>query len=387
MIERTLTKKLRELSKKYPVIALTGPRQSGKTTLVRHVFSGYAYLNLENIDHKTALEEDPRGILEQYKTGGVVIDEAQKVPQLFSYLQGIVDLSGKMGRFILTGSQNFLLLEKITQSLAGRVALMTLFPFDLKELAGTVFEKGHLYDYLFYGSYPPLYDRKIEPADFYPLYTQTYIERDVRTITNVKNLSTFQRFLKLCAGRNGQLLNYASLANDCGIDQKTAKAWISILEASYIIYLLQPHHENFNKRLVKQPKLYFYDTGLLCSLLGIEKSGQIETHYSKGAIFEACVISEHIKARRHSALQPNAYFWRDNIGHEIDLIVEKASARIAVEIKSGATVNESFFKNLDFYHRISNNDLKNNFLVYSGNEIQKRKTARILPWNKFPGHF
>lgn len=387
MILRKLSKKLVALSKKYPVLALTGPRQSGKTTLVKHVFPGYSYLNLENMDHRIAMEEDPRGVLSQYTTCGVIIDEAQKVPHLFSYLQNIVDDSKAMGKFVLTGSQNFLLLEKITQSLAGRVALMTLLPFGLEEIKGSKFEKKHLNKYLFNGLYPPLHDRKIPPGDFYPLYIQTYIERDVRTITNVRDLSTFQKFLKLCAGRNGQMLNYTSLSNDCGIDQKTTKSWISILEASYIIYLLHPHYVNFNKRLVKQPKLYFYDTGLLCSLLGIEKPEQIETHYSKGAIFEAFVISEYIKARKHSGLQTNAYFWRDNVGHEIDLLIEKASEKIAIEIKSGETINDAFFKNLQFYHKISQNDINNNFLIYSGREFQKRKGGYVLPWNGFLGKF
>ena len=380
MIGRTLSEKIISIVKVFPVITLTGPRQSGKTTLVRWLFPKYEYINLENLNDLHAVQEDPLRFLKAYSSTGVIIDEAQKLPELFSYLQGIVDESKQMGKFILTGSQNFLLLEKITQSLAGRVAVLHLLPFGLCELE----QAGHIQEsldkILFTGSYPVLYDRNIEPQDYYPSYIQTYIERDVRSIKNIGNLSTFQRFIKLCAGRTGQLINFSSIGNELGINYKTVSSWISILEASFIVYLLKPHYKNFSKRLVKQSKLYFFDTGLLCSLLDIQNPVQLNSHYLRGNIFESYIVTEYIKIRYHAGLVPNAFFWRDNTGHEIDLLLEQGENLKAIEIKSGETINPDFFKGLNYFGNLSALSKENRFLIYGGLKNYRRTAAKVLSW-------
>lgn len=380
MIPRNLGAKIKSLSTGFPVITLTGPRQSGKTTLVKSVFSDYAYLNLENLDERAAAEEDPKRFLRLHSKTGVIIDEAQKVPTLFSYLQGIVDESAEMGKYVLTGSQNFLLLETITQSLAGRVAICYLLPFMQSELKNENLAKETLDLALFYGGYPVLYDRSVTPRDYFPSYIQTYIERDVRSIKNIGDLSVFQRFIRLCAGRVGQLLNFSNLANELGINYKTVQSWISILEASFVIFLLRPHHQNYGKRLVKQPKLYFYDTGLLCSLLDINSSKQLENHYLRGNIMESFVTSEYIKMRVHNGLLPNAYFWRNNTGHEIDMLLEESDRLTAVEIKSGETINQQMFKGLDYYRNLSRDSDNSYYLVYGGDSNQTRKDGQVVSW-------
>ena len=380
MIPRSLSEKILNLAKVFPAISLTGPRQSGKTPLVRALFPDYAYLNLENLDQRAAAEEDPVRFLRVHSDKGVVIDEMQKVPALFSYLQGIVDESGKMGKYILTGSQNFLLIEKITQSLAGRVAICHLMPFGLPELDDSKLLPGSLDDMLYRGTYPVLYDRKVPPPDYFPSYIQTYIERDVRSITNVGDLSTFQRFVKLCAGRVGQLLNLSGIGNELGVNYKTVRSWISILEASFIVFLLQPHHRNFNKRVVKQPKLYFFDSGLLCALLEIQSPGQLAPHYLRGNIFESFIISEYMKLRYHSGLRSNAFFWRDSTGHEIDLLLDEGEHLRAVEIKSGETINEDFFNGLKYFKKISAESEDRFYLLYGGEKGYSRKHGRVLGW-------
>ena len=383
MIDRTLSKKIISIIKGFPIITLTGPRQSGKTTLVRWLFPKYEYINLENLNDLHAVQEDPLRFLKAYSSTGVIIDEAQKLPELFSYLQGIVDESKQMGKFILTGSQNFLLLEKITQSLAGRVAVFHLLPFGLSELEQAGRTQESLDKILFTGCYPVLYDRNIEPQDYYPFYIQTYIERDVRSIKNIGNLSTFQRFIKLCAGRTGQLINFSSIGNELGINYKTVSSWISILEASFIIYLLKPHYKNFSKRLVKQTKLYFFDTGLLCSLLDIQNPIQLNSHYLRGNIFESYIVTEYIKMRYHAGLVPNAFFWRDSTGHEIDLLLEEGENFKAIEIKSGETINSDFFKGLTYYGNLSALSKENRFLIYGGLKNYRRTAAKVLSWKNF----
>ncbi|MCD4722623.1 MAG: ATP-binding protein [Desulfobacula sp.] len=380
MINRTLSKKIISITKGFPIITLTGPRQSGKTTLVRWLFPNYEYINLENLNDLYAVQEDPLRFLKAYSSTGVIIDEAQKLPELFSYLQGIVDESKQMGKFILTGSQNFLLLEKITQSLAGRVAVFHLMPFGLSELEQAGRTQESLDKTLFTGSYPVLYDRDIEPQDYYPSYIQTYIERDVRSIKNIGNLSTFQRFIKLCAGRTGQLINFSSIGNELGINYKTVSSWISILEASFIVYLLEPHYKNFSKRLVKQTKLYFFDTGLLCSLLNIQNPVQLNSHYLRGNIFESYIVTEYIKMRYHAGLVPNAFFWRDSTGHEIDLLLEEGENIKAIEIKSGETINSDFFKGLKYYGNLSALSKENLILIYGGLKNYRRSAAKVLSW-------
>jgi len=290
MIPRELEKKLKELIQSYPVIALTGPRQSGKTTLVQELFGKtHKYVNLENLELRNFAKNDPKAFLQENQYP-LIIDEAQYAPDLFSYIQVIVDENKKQGQFILTGSQNFLLLEKISQSLAGRVSIFHLLPLSLKELKEAHYNPLNLEELLFTGFYPKIYDQKLEPKEWYSNYIQTYTERDVRTLKNIQDLGTFQIFLKMCAARTGQLLDLTSIGNDCGISHNTVKDWLNILEASFMIFLLRPHFKNFNKRLVKSPKIYFYDSGLLCHLLGIESPEQIRTHYLKGGIFESFII-------------------------------------------------------------------------------------------------
>jgi predicted AAA+ superfamily ATPase len=380
MIERSLSTKILSMIKGFPVITLTGPRQSGKTTLVRWLFSHFEYINLENLNDLHAVQEDPIRFLRTYSSTGVIIDEAQKFPGLFSYLQVIVDESKQMGKFILTGSQDFLLLEKITQSLAGRVAVCHLMPLGLPELEQAGLTPENLDTLLFSGSYPVLYDRDMEPRDYYPSYIQTYIERDVRSMKNIGNLSAFQRFIKLCAGRTGQLINFSGIGNELGINHKTVVSWISILEASFIIFLLKPHHKNFNKRVVKQAKLYFFDTGLLCSLLDIQSPAQLNSHYLRGHIFESFIVSEYIKMLHHAGLVPNAYFWRDNTGHEIDLLLEEGERLKAVEIKSGETIHPDFFNGLDYFRNLSLLPIEDLFLIYGGLQNYQRTAANVLSW-------
>lgn len=380
MIPRTLGAKIISLVHSFPVISISGPRQSGKTTLVKALFPDYEYVNLENLDDRFAAEEDPVLFLRIHTGKGKIIDEAQKVPALFSYLQGIVDDSKEMGKYILTGSQNFLLLENITQSLAGRVAVCHLMPFGLSELKGAAMVPDDLNTMLFTGCQPVIYDRRVAPLDYFQSYIQTYVERDVRSIKNIGDLNTFQRFVKLCAGRVGQLLNLSSLGNELGINYKTVRSWLSILEASFIVFLLQPHHRNFNKRIVKQPKLYFYDSGLLCALLNLQASDQLQTHYLRGNIFESFVVSEYMKMRYHAGLRPNAYFWRDNTGHEVDLLLEEGTHLRAVEIKSGETLNDNFFNGLKFFKKISSEPEDYFHLIYGGNKNQARKSGHVLGW-------
>ncbi len=381
MIRRQLSDYIYKIKNKFPIISITGPRQSGKTTLVRMLFPEYSYINLENPDERLEVQEDIRGFLNHYARSGVVIDEAQNAPDLFSYLQTFVDESNSMGKIILLGSQNFLLMENIAQTLAGRAGIVSLFPFSLAELKQTEYWKDDVFDFLYTGLYPALYDRHIAPDDYYPSYIQTYIERDVRSLKNIGDLNIFQRFLRLCAGRIGQILNYSSIANDLGIDHKTVKSWISVLEASYVIFLLNPHHRNFNKRVIKQPKLYFYDTGLAASLLRIRSREALYSCYLKGNLFENFIIAEYWKSAIHSGTQPDAFFFRDSTGNEVDLIIDKPPELIPVEIKSGETIANEFFRGLIKYQSLSNTSPEKCFLIYSGNKSGKRKHANVLSWS------
>ncbi len=381
MINRKLAKQILKLAKQYPVISLTGPRQSGKTTLVRNLFPKYQYVTLEDLDQRRFANEDPRGFLAEYHQY-VILDEVQNCPDLFSYIQGVVDQDQLPGQFILTGSQNFLLLEKISQSLAGRSAIMHLLPLEMHELKESGQTPPSLEKMLIKGFYPRLYEKLVQPQDWYPNYIRTYIERDVRLLKNVHDLDTFQLFLKMCASRAGQLLDLTSLGNDCGISHNTAKSWLNILEASFIIFFLRPHHNNFNKRLVKTPKLYFYDTGLLCSLLGIHSSEQLKSHYLRGGIFETFVVSELKKHIYHQLATSQLYFWRDQQGHEIDCIVENGTDLTAIEIKSSKTISPSFFENLNYWKKLAGDPSKKAFLIYGGEKSQTRSAAQILSWQE-----
>lgn len=381
MIDRILSNKLKSAAKKFPLVALIGPRQSGKTTLAKAVFPNKPYVSLEDLDTRIFAQSDPRGFLDTYKNGAI-LDEIQRVPELFSYLQSFVDEKKKNGQFILTGSQHFLLNEHISQTLSGRIFMLSLLPFSLAELKKTKHYFTHYEDYLFRGFYPRIYDQKISPPDWYQAYIQTYIERDVRLIKNISDLGAFQKFIRLAAGRIGQLLNLSSLANDCGITHNTAKSWLSLLESSFLIFLLQPYHTNFNKRLVKMPKLYFYDVGLASHLLGIENKKQLDTHYLRGNLFENLIISELVKNRLHEGKSQNGFFWRDKSGHEIDYLTETGGLFRLIEIKSGKTVAEDFFKNIYYFQKISKKITSKAFLVYAGKMEQKRSGLRVINWQQ-----
>lgn len=380
MIARDIAQKILSAAQKFPAIGLMGPRQSGKTTLVKSIFKDYTYISFEDLDSQNTFLHDPHGFINSLQNDrGVIFDEAQRVPQLFSYLQGYIDKYEKPGFYILTGSQNFLLLQSITQSLAGRIALFELLPLSIKELeqSNLLPELGK---YTINGSYPSIYSKNYLPTEWYPAYVTTYVERDVRSLINVTNLSLFQTFLKLCAGRIGQILNLTSLANDCGISVNTAKGWISVLEASYIIFLLRTHHKNFSKRLIKSPKLYFYDTGLACSLLNIEDDQALSSHYIRGSLFESMIISDLIKNYYNTGNRPWVYFWRDHTGHEIDCIIEKGQNLFPIEIKSSTTINPSYTDGLKFWNQISGIKPSNSFVVYAGEKQIALHDYNIVNW-------
>ncbi len=378
MLKRQATDTLLEKSRQYPVVAITGPRQSGKSTLARALFSNKPYVSLEDPDQRQFAIDDPRRFLGQFPEGAV-LDEVQHCPELFSYLQSLVDSQSKMGLFILTGSQQFGLLSKITQSLAGRVGAVQLLPFTLHELQTANCAPHTVEELLFTGLYPPIYDRKIPATSWYNDYVMTYIERDVRQLINVQDLRTFHRFLQMCAARTGQILNLSSLANDCGITHNTAKAWISVLEASYIICLLSPHHKNFNKRLIKSPKLYFYDTGLVCALLNIQNHTSLLSHPLRGALFETWAVSELIKNRFNQGLLSNLYFWRDSQGHEVDILLDQDNLLTPIEIKSGQTVTSDYFTGIQYWQGL-NAVQSPAWLLYAGEQTQKRTVATVLSW-------
>jgi len=396
MIKRTLSAKLKQSARQFPVVTVTGPRQSGKTTLVRMTFKNYTYLSLELPDLRQFALEDPRGFLKQIDKP-VILDEVQRTPDLFSYIQVFVDEHrDQAGQFILTGSQNFLLLHNISQSLAGRCAVLHLLPFSLSELENRnpisieTLGKGipqniespktGLLDTLFTGFYPRIHDKHLSPRDWLAGYYQTYLERDVRNVLNVGDLETFSRFVRLCAGRCGQLLNLSELASDCGISHTTARRWISVLESSFIIMLLRPHHRNFGKRLIKTPKLYFMDTGLLCYLLQIRSPDELFHRAERGAVFESFIISELYKNFLHRGEQPSLYFWRDSTGHEIDIIIDLGMRLIPVEIKSAQTVVSDFFDNLNYWRKISGDETAPCVLFYGGDQPFKRSGVSVYPW-------
>jgi len=380
MIRRYLSDKLLLLASKFPVVSVTGPRQSGKTTLIKATFPGYRYASLEDPDTRMLASYDPRSFLSSDEK--MIIDEIQRVPELFSYIQTLTDESGKLGQFVISGSQSFLLNEKISQSLAGRVAILNLLPLSYQELKQAGRELPTYEEQIFTGFYPRIYDKSIDPSDFYPNYLQTYIERDVRLLQNIQDLNLFFRFMKLCAGRTGQLLNLTSLSNETGVSLNTVKSWLSVLEASFIIHLLRPHYKNFNKRLVKTPKLYFYDTGLTCSLLDLQSPSQLKTHYLLGGLFENFIIIEFIKSRLNLGLRSNCYFWRDNKGSEIDCLVELGDRLVPVEIKASRTFSPAFLKNLNYWKKMSGEDAIESHVVYGGDISQQVMDVRITGWQR-----
>lgn len=378
MIQRIAGKKISELAAKFKAVALTGARQTGKTTLVKQIFKDKPYVSLENPDNRSFALEDPRGFLANYPNGAI-LDEIQRTPALFSYLQEILDNTKQKGLFILTGSNNFLLQQSISQTLAGRIATIHLLPFSIEELKkGKVLPKNDD-ELMIKGFYPPVYDQDINPQDWCPNYIRTYIEKDVRQIKNITDLIVFERFIKLLAGRSGQELNNSALAVETGVDVKTVQSWIGILESSFIVYLLKPHHKNFNKTIVKRPKLYFYDSALVCYLLGIRDNNHLQTHPLKGAIFEGMVITELLKNRTNAGLDINLFYWRDKTGHEIDLIIDNGKTLLPIEIKSGMTISKDYFKNIDYWTNLSGS--KKAFILYTGAQHQKRSDGtEIMNW-------
>lgn len=379
LIGRRITPIIQNQLAKFPVIAVTGPRQSGKTTLLRSLFADYKYVSLESPNVRSFASEDPIGFLNQYSQN-VIFDEVQRVPELFSYIQTRVDESGQMGQFILSGSQNFHLVNNITQSLAGRVALFKLLPFDFGELrSGNLLEEKYQ-NVAIRGFYPAIFGRGIDPTVFYSNYIQTYIEKDITDLLHIRDLKLFRTFIGLCAGRAGQLLNYSALANDCDISHNTAKAWLSLLESSYIIFFLQPYHQNFNKRLIKTPKLYFYDTGLLAYLLGITAIGELEDTGSKGAIFENMIVAEFQKKNHHLYLHEDYFFWQDSNANEIDLLQKTVSGFSLYEIKATETINSGLFKQMDRFESIANPATIAKTLIYGGSESQNRTKYRVVSW-------
>ncbi|KPK48960.1 MAG: AAA family ATPase, partial [Thiotrichales bacterium SG8_50] len=354
---------------------------SGKTTLVKTLFQNLPYVLLEDPDIRRYATEDPRGFLAKYQDGAV-FDEAQRAPELFSYLQGIVDQDPKPGRFILTGSQQFGLLSGITQSLAGRVAMMILLPFSLDELTSAGVKTNRLEDVLCNGGYPPIHDRGLDARTWAANYVATYVERDVRQLISVRDLSTFETFLRMCAARCGQLVNLSGLANDCGISHNTARSWLSVLEASYVVHTLAPHHRNFSKRLIKSPKLYFLDPGLAAWLLNIRSPDQITTHSMRGPLFETWVLSEILKSVFNSGNRPNLYFWRDRAGLEVDFIADFGDRLIPIEVKSGATFVSEWLSPLKRWSELAGKDGGPGWIVYGGDTGGKRKAIETVPWRQ-----
>jgi uncharacterized protein len=381
MIPRSVEKMLPSLIPGYPVITITGPRQSGKTTLARTFFASKPYVSFENPDTREEAQSDPRSFLERYENGAV-FDEVQRLPELLSYLQQIVDEGPRSCRFVLTGSQQFGLKSKITQSLAGRTGLIHLLPFSYDELYSFRGENPAMEAVLFSGLYPPIHDRGLDPQKWYADYVQTYIERDVRSLLNVRDLSAFQLFLKMCAARCGQLINLSGLASDCGITHNTAKEWISILEASYIMFRLMPYFDNLGKRLVKTPKLYFYDSGLATYLLGIKTPEQLSVHAHRGAIFETFIASEIVKSSYHRAETPSLYFWRDRSGNEIDFLIDRGSDLLPIEAKSGKTVASDWFDSLKNWRTFAGKRAKQCLLFYGGDETYSREGVIVTSWRK-----
>jgi predicted AAA+ superfamily ATPase len=379
MINRLLASNITARAKKMPVIAITGPRQSGKTTLVKSLFKDYKYLSLENLNTRSYAKEDPEGFLNDHGHK-IIIDEAQYVPELFSQIQVNVDATKEKGIYILTGSQNFNLLQNISQSLAGRVSVFNLLPFSLEELKNTTWKQKSWEEYALKGFYPRIYNEELDYKDWYPDYIKSYIERDVRQIVNVGDLNQFQLFLKLCAGHAGQMVNLSSIGNDIGVSYQTIKKWISILETSFIVYLIRPYHKSFNRRLVKSPKLYFYDSGILCSLLGIRSYDSLISYHNKGAIFENFIITELLKNSINTNDHANLYYWRDHTGNEIDCIIEKDTHIKAIEIKSGKTIPTDYFKNLNKFQEMSGIKSNDLFLIYAGTENQSRRNLTIRSW-------
>jgi len=398
MIRRNLETSIRIYSSQYPVVAIVGPRQSGKTTLAKYMFPGHKYLSMENLDIRHMAQDDPRGFLDDYGKN-IILDEIQRVPSLFSYLQERVDLDDSPASYIITGSQQFILMEKITQSLAGRIITFQLYPFSFNELyeakpdknIDSIFkikqqdikgvEKIDIYKMIFTGMYPRIHDKKLDARKWIENYILTYIERDIRSLVNVENLKLFEDFLKICASMSGQLINYTSISNSIGVSQPTVKKWLSLMETSGILFVLPPHSKNFKKRIVKTPKLYFTDTGVLSFLLSIRNPDELINHPLWGNIFETFIISELYKRVHHTGENPPFYFWRDKTGNEIDLIVDIGLKLLPIEIKASKTYSPELKTNIFSWLKLKNNTADKGFVIYRGEEvIGKRSAVSVIPW-------
>ncbi|MDR1452506.1 MAG: ATP-binding protein [Candidatus Margulisbacteria bacterium] len=379
MINREMSGYIKKLKTQFPVIAIVGPRQSGKTTLIKECFKNYKYFNLENPDTLVQIESDPGGFMRNNKEK-VIIDEVQKYSKLMSYLQVYSDEIGKMGNFVISGSENLLLSEKISQSLAGRAAYATLLPLTIAES-----KAKNYYDCIFYGGYPGLISKKLDPLEFYNQYINTYVERDAKQIVNIRNLSLFRKLLFLLAGRVGSIINYNSLANEIGVDHKTIEGWLSVLETTYVIYKLQPFYENFGKRYIKSAKIYFTDTGLVCRLLGIQKSTELQTNNMTGHLFENLIIANTLKHFFNSGKRNNLYFFRDTVGNEVDLIIESGNALSVCEIKSAYTYNKVFEKGLTYFEQIiksSRYKLLDKNVIYTGDSFTTGN-VKVIKWSEY----
>ncbi|MHA1575637.1 MAG: ATP-binding protein [Alphaproteobacteria bacterium] len=376
MIKRKIISECKISAKEFPVVTILGPRQSGKTTLAKMVFHKKKYCSLEYPDVREFAIADPRGFLNKYPEGAI-LDEIQRCPLLLSYIQGIVDEKQKNGMFILTGSHQQELHNSITQSLAGRTAILTLYPLELEEIPKQKLSKN-FFQQIQTGFFPVLFSKNIRTLTFYRNYLKTYVERDVRQLINLKDLSVFQKFLKLLAGRSGQLINYNNLANDIGVSSTTIKHWISILEASYLIYVLKPYYKNFRKRIVKSPKIYFTDTGLACYLLGIKNAEMLERDPLRGNLFENAVVVDILKQLMNTGLDDFLYFFRDSNGNEVDLLYANGRNIIPIEIKSSETFNSNFLKGINYFSDINNLNIKESYIIYAGAREQKIKNTNVV---------
>lgn len=381
MIQRDIASKIKQLSGKFPIVTVTGPRQSGKSTLLKNLFPDYKYVSLENPDMRMFATDDPNGFIKTFDNH-VIIDEAERVPSLFSYLQTHIDDVNETGMYMLAGSRNFHLMAAIDQSLAGRTAIMKLLPFSRHELHEAGILPSTINEQIFKGYYPRIYDKDIAPADYYPSYIATYVERDVRAMLNIGDLARFTRFIRLCAGRIGQLLNKANLATEAGISIPTVESWLSVLEASYIIYRLEPNFNNYNKRIVKTPKLFFYDTGLACNLLGISSVDQLDTHFLRGGLFENMVVNQFIKNGLNRGINPDLTFWRDSTGLEVDLVETKGMEQYGYEIKSGSTFTPAFFDGLKKWGELSGTPEDRRSVVYCGDNSLQTSNGYVIAFGK-----
>ena len=386
MITRALTKTLHNFAK-FPVVALLGPRQSGKTTLAREAFPNHKFFSLDDVEVRQFMLQDPKGFLSTHDNPhGMILDEFQYAPEFVNYIKLAVDQQKRSGYFVLTGSQNFLMNEKITESLAGRVGILNLLPLSLQELRDSHLLSSNVNETIIKGSYPRIYSEDFLPEQLYPSYLQSYVERDIRQLINVENLTTFQRFVQLCAGRTGQLISYDALSSECGVSAPTIKKWLSILEACYIIFMLEPHSNNFNKRITKTPKLYFFDTGLACSLLRISTAQEVALSPFRGALFETLIISDLYKQYCNRGMRSPLYFWRDKGGaYEVDCIIDEGNNLFPIEIKSGQTLASDCFRGVTHWNEFSGSSAANSFVIYGGTEQQSRSSGNVVGWQAAAG--